>query len=33
MVKREANVADEINIQSEKLEPLRSGKHSYIYYL
>lgn len=32
MVKCKANVIDDINIQSEKLDPPRSDKHSYIYY-
>lgn len=32
MGKRKANVADDINIQSEKLDPPRPDKHSYIYY-
>ena len=33
MGKRKANVADDINIQFEKLDPPRPGKHSYVYYL
>ena len=30
-VKRKVNVADDINIHYEKIEPPRPGKHSYCY--